>query len=287
MSETAPGAPRPRPPLHRGVYVLPNLFTTGGLFAGFYSIICSMRGDFQMAAVFILVAQVFDILDGRIARLTRTTSRFGIEYDSLADLIAFGVAPGILAYHWALEPWHTWGWLAASLYVTCGALRLARFNVQYDNVEKRHFLGLPIPAAADVVAATVLLYFYLGGEGTTSKHIILLLVIYVLAFLMVSNVKFFSFKETSLYRRQPFGLLVGAIILVKLIIAAPEPMLFAGCVGYAMSGPGRWLVLRLRQARPRRRRPKTPPAEPRTPYTAVEPEPKESGLTGPGDRLIH
>jgi len=278
--------PRRPTPLRRGVYVLPNLFTTGGLFAGFYSIICSMRGDFQTAAAFVLVAQVFDILDGRIARLTRTTSRFGIEYDSLSDLIAFGVAPGILVYQWALEPWHTWGWLAASLYVTCGALRLARFNVQYDNVEKRHFIGLPIPAAADVVASTVLLYYYLGGEGATSKHIILLLVIYALAFLMVSNVKFFSFKETSLYRRQPFGLLVGAIILIKLIIAAPQPMLFAGCFGYAMSGPVRWLVLRLRQARPRRRRGAHDGDEPRR----REPE-GESGapdrLTDPGNQLIH
>jgi len=267
-------------PLHRGVYVLPNLFTTGGLFAGFYSVICSMRDDFQTAAVFILVAQAFDILDGRIARLTRTTSRFGIEYDSLSDLIAFGVAPGILVYHWALGPWHTWGWLAASLYVTCGALRLARFNVQYDNVEKRHFIGLPIPAAADVVASTVLLYYYLGGEGATSKHVILLLIIYALACLMVSNVRFFSFKETSLYRRQPFWLLVGAIILIKLVIAAPQPMLFAGCFGYAISGPVRSVLHQLRRrARPRRRaRRHAPPLA-----TTVE----SSDLTEEGDRLIH
>jgi CDP-diacylglycerol--serine O-phosphatidyltransferase len=263
-----------RTPLRRGVYVLPNLFTTGGLFCGFYSIICSLRADFQMAAAFVLAAQVFDILDGRIARLTRTTSRFGIEYDSLADLIAFGVAPAILVYHWALEPWGTWGWLAATLFVTCGALRLARFNVQYDNVEKRHFLGLPIPAAADVVASTVLLYYYLGGEGTTSKHIILLLIIYALAALMVSNVKYFSFKETELYRRQPFSLLVAAIVLLKLVIAFPQPMLFLGCATYAMLGPMRWVVLRLRQMGPRRRRRtgrrKEPPAtgveEPATPW---------------------
>ena len=270
---------RHQTPLHRGVYVLPNLFTTGGLFAGFYSLICSMRGDFQAAAVFILVAQIFDILDGRIARLTRTTSRFGIEYDSLADLIAFGVAPGILVYQWALEPWHTWGWLAASLYVTCGALRLARFNVQYDNVEKRHFIGLPIPAAADVVASTVLLYYYLGGEGATSKHVILLLIIYALAALMVSEVRFFSFKETKLYRRQPFWLLVGAIVLIKLIIAAPQPMLFMGCAAYALSGPSRWVLLRLRRARPRRRtRRPSPPLS-----TSVEP----TRLTEERERLIH
>ena len=279
MSDSTEKHSRKQPPLHRGVYVLPNLFTTGGLFAGFYSVICSMRGDFQTAAVFILAAQIFDILDGRIARLTRTTSRFGIEYDSLSDLIAFGVAPGILVYQWALEPWHTWGWLAASLYVTCGALRLARFNVQYDNVEKRHFIGLPIPAAADVVASTVLLYYYLGGEGATSKHVILPLIIYALAGLMVSEVRFFSFKETSLYRRQPFWLLVGAIVLIKLIIAAPQPMLFMGCSAYALSGPFRWVMLRLRRARPRRRSRRTTVPAP----TSVDPD----RLTGEGERLIH
>lgn len=282
MSEAQENRSRRETPLHRGVYVLPNLFTTFGLFAGFYSIICSLRDDFQMAAVFILVAQVFDILDGRIARLTRTTSRFGIEYDSLSDLIAFGVAPGILVYHWALEPWHTWGWLAASLYVTCGALRLARFNVQYDNVEKRHFIGLPIPAAADVIASTVLLYYYLGGEGTTSKHILLPLIIYGLAALMVSNVRFFSFKETALSQRQPFWLLVGAIVLLKLLIAAPQPMLFMGFFGYALSGPIRWVVQRIRRARPRRRRRRPgPPLRPSE--TLVE----QPALTEEGDRLIH
>ena len=180
-------AGRPRSSLRKGVYVLPSLITTGGLFAGFYSVIASLRGDFFVAAVAILVANVCDILDGRIARLTHTTSRFGIEYDSLADLVAFGVAPGILVYRWALEPWGSWGWLAASLYVTCGALRLARFNIQYDSAEKRHFSGLPIPAAAEVIASTVLLYCYLGGEGVTHKHALLLLVTYGLAGLMVSN----------------------------------------------------------------------------------------------------
>jgi len=157
-------------PLRRGVYILPSLITTGGLFAGFYSVIASFRGDFFTAAVAVLVANVCDVLDGRVARLTNTTSRFGIEYDSLADLIAFGVAPGILVYRWALEPWGSWGWLAASLYVTCGALRLARFNVQYDVSEKRHFHGLPIPAAAEVIASTVLVYYYFGGEGPTNTE---------------------------------------------------------------------------------------------------------------------
>ena len=158
---------RPRiPPLRNGVYLLPNLFTTGGLVAGFYSIICThnaavatvtnaaSRGLFRWAAGMILAAQVCDMLDGRVARLTRSTTSFGMQYDSLADLIAFGVAPGFLVYTWALAPWGRWGWLAATLYVTAGALRLARFNVQVGTVERRHFLGLPIPAGANMIAAT-------------------------------------------------------------------------------------------------------------------------------------
>jgi len=240
------GGNRVPPPLRKGVYILPNLFTTGGLFAGFYSVIASLHGDFQIAALAILLAQVFDILDGRVARLTRTTSRFGIEYDSLSDLVAFGVAPGILVYCWALEPWHTWGWLAASLYVTCGALRLARFNVQYDNVEKRHFVGLPIPAAADVVASTVLLYYYFGGEGATHKHLIVLLVIYALGGLMVSNIKYFSFKEVNIHKRQPFWLLVAGIFLLKLLIAEPQLFVFTGATLFAASGPARAVLVRAR-----------------------------------------
>src|SRR5206468_4319918 len=164
------------PPLRKGVYLLPNLLTSAGLFAGFYSIICTLNAThggatrwYWLAAVMILVAQLCDALDGRIARLTRSTSSFGIQYDSLADLVAFGVAPGILVYQWALRPWGRWGWLAASLYVTCGALRLARFNVQIASVEKRYFVGLPIPAAAGVIAATVLLWLWLGGEGETGQ----------------------------------------------------------------------------------------------------------------------
>ena len=190
---------------------------------------------------------MFDALDGRVARLTNSTSRFGIEYDSLSDLVAFGVAPGILVYRWALEPWMTWGWLAASLYVTCGALRLARFNVQFDNAEKRHFIGLPIPAAAEVIACTVLLYYKFGGEGKTHTHAILLLVTYALAGLMVSNLKYFSFKETELYRRQPFWILMAVIVLLKLIIAEPQIMLFMGFFAVCVLGTVA-LAVRARQA---------------------------------------
>ncbi len=258
MTEPAAPAPTPVPqlasPLRRGVYVLPNLLTSAALFSGFYSIICCFRGDFLWAAIAILIANVFDALDGRIARLTRATTRFGIEYDSLSDVVAFGVAPGILVYRWALEPWGSWGWLAASLYVTCGALRLARFNVQFDNAEKRHFLGLPTPAAAEVIASTVLLYHRFGGEGETHKHLILLLVTYALAGLMVSNVRYLSFKESDLYRRRPFSFLVAAIVILKMIIAEPQVMLFAGFWLYAASGPLRSLWVRLRRVRSLRRR---------------------------------
>ncbi|HSQ00132.1 MAG TPA: CDP-diacylglycerol--serine O-phosphatidyltransferase [Candidatus Dormibacteraeota bacterium] len=259
-----PGAPfaRPQParlvdvPLRKGVYILPNLITTGGLFCGFYSVIASLRGDLLIAAIAIMAANVFDVLDGRIARLTKTTSRFGIEYDSLCDLVAFGVAPGILIYRWGLEPWGTFGWLAASLYVTAGALRLARFNVLSDAGQKSHFLGLPIPAAAEVIASTVMLYYFFGAEGPTYRHLIVLLMVYALAGLMVSNVRYFSFKEIDLYHRQPFWVLIAGILILKLLIAEPQVCLFAGFFLYAVSGPARslWISARrlLRRAGKRR-----------------------------------
>ena len=237
------------PPFRNGVYILPNLFTTGGLFCGFYAIIATLREDYLIAAIAVLVAQVFDALDGRIARLTHTSSSFGVQYDSLSDLIAFGVAPGVLAYRWALEPWGAWGWLAAALYVTCGALRLARFNVQIEVVDKNNFVGLPIPAAAAVVAVTILLYDFLCGEGATNKHLTLLLLIYALAGLMVSTIPYYSFKGLKLRHRQPFWLLIAGIIIIQLTIAAPQIMLFAIFSLYTLSGPVR-LLFRGRKSEP-------------------------------------
>jgi len=225
------------PPLRKGVYIVPNLFTTAGLFAGFYSVIATLNSSYDLAAAMILLAQLCDMLDGRIARLTHSTSSFGIQYDSLADLIAFGVAPGILVYEWALRPWGRWGWLAATLYVTCGALRLARFNVQVASAEKRYFIGLPIPAAADVVAATVLLYYFLGGEGATNQHLMILLVVFLVAALMVSEIRYYSFKEIRFHHRHPFPVLLGLILLILLVIGAPQIMLFLVISGYALSGP--------------------------------------------------
>jgi CDP-diacylglycerol--serine O-phosphatidyltransferase len=234
-------------PLRKGVYILPNLITTAGLFCGFYSIVASLRGDFLVAAIAIMAANIFDVIDGRVARVTKTTSQFGIQYDSLCDLVAFGVAPGLLVYRWALEPWGTIGWLAAALYVTCGALRLARFNVQTGHVEKRHFIGLPIPAAAEVIASTLMLYYFFGGEGATHRHAIVLVMVYALAAAMVSNIRYFSFKEIDIHRRQPFWVLVAVILMLKLLIAEPQVCLFTAFFLYAVSGPSRSLFLRSRR----------------------------------------
>jgi CDP-diacylglycerol--serine O-phosphatidyltransferase len=265
---------------HRGVYLLPNLLTTGGLFAGVYSILASVRGDYWEAACAILAANVFDILDGRVARFTRTTTRFGIEYDSLADVIAFGVAPGILVYTWALQQWGTVGWLAASTYVACGALRLARFNVQYESSEKRHFLGLPIPAAAEVVASLVLLYYYFGGEGETHKRITLLLTTFALAGLMVSSFRYFSFKESELLRRQPFWSLVAVVLTLALVVAIPQIMLFLTFAIYALSGPGRWVYVAGRRMAARRRGRGDPGATPPEASAPTRPRVVAGGRSG-------
>ncbi|MBI5286098.1 MAG: CDP-diacylglycerol--serine O-phosphatidyltransferase [Deltaproteobacteria bacterium] len=230
----------------RGIYLLPNLLTSASLFGGFYSIMASLDGDFGKAAVAILLSAVLDGLDGRIARLTRTSSKFGVEYDSLADLVAFGVAPGVLIFTWALRPFGRYGWLAAFLYVVCGALRLARFNVQVDTLESKRFNGLPITAAASLVASTVLLFFYLGQEET-AKHVTILVLVYGLAYLMVSNVKYYSFKELNLTQRMPFRLLVGLILVLIVIAAEPQLMLFLLTLGYVLSGPVTVLVGKMRK----------------------------------------
>jgi CDP-diacylglycerol---serine O-phosphatidyltransferase len=239
MSNERPPFDR-RESLRKGVYILPNLFTTGCLFSGFYGIVATMNGDYFLAAWFILVASIFDALDGKVARLTGTTSKFGVEYDSLADLVAFGVAPGLLMYAWALKPFGKLGWLAAFLYVVCGALRLARFNVQVTTVESKRFVGLPIPAAASMVASCVLFLHHIGGPGTVRKVSVLVL-IYVLAALMVSNFRYYSFKDPELLKRQPFGVLVAAIFIIIVIVAQPYIMFFALFVLYTISGPVAYL----------------------------------------------
>ncbi|MFI5329757.1 MAG: CDP-diacylglycerol--serine O-phosphatidyltransferase [Desulfobaccales bacterium] len=220
----------------RGVFLLPNLITTGSLFAGFYAIVATIDGRFYAAAWAIFISLVLDGLDGRIARLTHSTSGFGVQYDSLADLVAFGVAPGLLVYLWALKPFQQFGWVAAFLFVVCGALRLARFNVQTGSSDPRYFNGLPIPAAAMMVATSVAFYYEIG-EWAPEKHKFILVMIYVLSFLMVSNVKYASFKKMDLFRRHPFHTLVGLVLIFVTIAAKPDIMGFIAMAAYVASGP--------------------------------------------------
>lgn len=221
----------------KGVYLLPNLITSASLFGGFYAIIASLDGNYEYAAIAIIISGILDGMDGRVARLTGSSSKFGVEYDSLADLIAFGLAPGVLIFTWALRPFGRYGWLAAFLYVVCGALRLARFNVQVTTIESKRFNGLPIPAAAAMVCTTVLMFFFLGRGEETVRHITVLILIYALAFLMISNVHYYSFKELNLSQRMPFRLLVGLIFLLIVVAANPAVMLFLLTFGYVLSGP--------------------------------------------------
>ncbi len=222
--------------IRKGIHIIPNLFTTGNLFCGFLAIISTFKGRPFYGAVSILIAVVFDQLDGKIARLAGSSSRFGIEYDSLADLISFGVAPALLIYYWALESFGRLGWLAAFLFLACGALRLARFNVQTATADPKYYIGLPIPAAATFIALTVLLYHRLG-ENLTTEHIAILIMMYVLSFLMVSNIRYHSFKELGLIRRKPFRVLVFVVSSVVVIVAEPEIMLFIFCAAYVLLGP--------------------------------------------------
>lgn len=231
----AKGGKGGRKRIKKGVYLLPNLLTSASLFGGFYSIVASLDGKYEIAAVAILISALFDAVDGRVARMTGTTSRFGMEYDSLADLISFGLAPGVLIFTWALRPFGRYGWLAAFLYVVCAALRLARYNVQISTIESKRFNGLPVPAAAVMVVSTVLLFFYL--DLVYAKHVTLLALVYMLALLMVSNVKYYSFKELSLRKRMPFSLLVGLILLLIVVAAEPQMMVFLLVFGYIASGP--------------------------------------------------
>ena len=229
--------------MKKGIYVLPNLFTTANLFCGFYSVIASMKGMYEIAAVTILIAVVLDSLDGRIARITHTTSKFGGEYDSLCDLVTFGVAPAILVYNWSLLSYGKWGWLGAFLFVVCGALRLARFNVQVGVIDSRVFNGLPIPGGAAVVATGVLLFYYLGGEGRFPDPSIMIGVVAVALF-MVSSIKYYSFKDLHYFLRKPFMSFVLIVVILVIVVAEPQIMLFTFALGYSLSGPV-WTLCRL------------------------------------------
>ncbi len=225
----------------RGVYLLPNLFTMGNLFCGFFAIISAIKGDFGLAATAIIVANLFDILDGKVARIMHATSRFGMEFDSLADLVSFGVAPGLLIFLWSLSSFGRLGWLAAFLFVACGALRLARYNVQVETTEKGTFNGLPIPAAASMLATTVLICEHLGATGIES-NVVLLLLCYGLAFLMVSNVKYPAFKESIFSGRAPFIALVMLAVTFIVVAAEPQISLFFIILIYTLSGPVKLLL---------------------------------------------
>jgi CDP-diacylglycerol--serine O-phosphatidyltransferase len=220
----------------RGIYVLPNLFTSASLFSGFYGIVAAMEGRFEPAAVAIIISAVLDGLDGRIARLTHTTTQFGVEYDSLADVIAFGVAPGVLAFQWALRPFGRLGWLAAFMFVICGALRLARFNVQKSNEDVSHFKGLPIPAAACFIASMIL--FVESWEGSPEiRSAAIIAMIYILSFLMVSTLHYSSFKKFDIRNRKPFNMLLSLILIAMVIAYKPKVMLFLLLFVYVISGP--------------------------------------------------
>lgn len=220
----------------RGIYILPNIFTSLNLFCGFYALIASIDGKFLAGAVAILIGVVFDILDGKIARATNTTSRFGIEYDSLADLISFGLAPGVMIYLWALKPLGRIGWLAAFLFMACGALRLARFNSQSGTVSSDYFVGLPITAGGGISAAAVLFCHRFGFSGKIHPILILVL-LYTLSFLMVSTIKYNSFKKPELFKKMNFNVLVAAILVLIFIAAQPSIALFLLGIAYVVSGP--------------------------------------------------
>ncbi|MDX9745853.1 MAG: CDP-diacylglycerol--serine O-phosphatidyltransferase [Syntrophales bacterium] len=237
------GTTSKRQKIRKGVYILPNLFTTANLLCGFYSIILAMEGDFFLAAIPVLIAFVLDGLDGRIARMTNTTTKFGAEYDSLSDLVTFGVAPAVLVYVWGLTPFGKWGWLAASLFVICGALRLARFNIQIGIVDSKTFNGLPIPAAAAVVATTILLYYKLGGTGAY-HNVFILFGVFAIAILMVSNIQYYSFKDLNFFAKKPFMSFLLIVCILYIFIAETEIMIFTFALGYALSGPS-WFLFKL------------------------------------------
>lgn len=227
--------------IKKGIYILPNFFTLMNLFSGFYSVICTIEGHFITAAVAIMIAGVFDLLDGKIARATHTSSHFGAEFDSLADLVSFGMAPAVMLYVWLLQPFGRLGWLAAFLFTACGALRLARFNTNLDHSGDGNFTGLPIPAAAGMLAVTVLFVLDLGMTPEVCRFPILLLT-YMLAFLMVSNIKYYSFKQVDLFKSMNFNVLVAMMLILILIASKPSITLYIIALGYIASGPVRYLL---------------------------------------------
>ncbi|MBF0608138.1 MAG: CDP-diacylglycerol--serine O-phosphatidyltransferase [Candidatus Magnetobacterium sp. LHC-1] len=211
--------------MKKGVYILPNALTLCGMCCGFYAIVASMRGQYVDAGTAIIIANIFDGLDGWVARLTNSASKFGIELDSLSDLVAFGVAPAVVAYDWALKPLGRIGWAVAFLYVCCGALRLARYNVQMVSTEKKYFTGMPIPAAATILVTFIIFHEY-HFERANVNSIMVAVITFVLSIFMISTLRFHGLKELDLKKRKPFPFLVLLIIMITIIIMNPPVTLF-------------------------------------------------------------
>lgn len=219
----------------KGIYILPNLFTLGGLFGGFYAVVMAMNGRFDMAAAGIFCAMVLDSLDGRVARMTNTQSAFGEQMDSLADMVSFGAAPALIAYEWALKGLGRWGWIAAFVYCACAALRLARFNVNTAVVDKRYFQGLPSPAAAALVAGFIWLMTETGIKGYEVSWVMFAFALYA-GLTMVTNVPFYSFKDIQMKKSVPFAVIVMIALGIAVINIHPPTVLFGLFVLYGLSG---------------------------------------------------
>ena len=233
--------------VRRGIYIWPNLFTTANLFSGFFGIVNSINGNFELAATAIFASCIFDILDGKIARLTGGTSRFGVEYDSLSDLVSFGVGPGLLMYLMVLKPYGRLGWLAAFLFMACGALRLARFNVQVETSDKKYFTGMPIPGGAAMIAATVLFmsHWNIAVHGSLIAFVMLVMIV-VLGFSMISTMPYNSFKDIEFIMARPSFVMFGILVLVTIIAVTPAFMLFLLLAFYTVSGPVRWIAWKIK-----------------------------------------
>lgn len=219
----------------KGIYILPNLFTLGGLFGGFYAVVMAMNGRFDMAAAGIFCAMLLDSLDGRVARMTNTQSAFGEQMDSLADMVSFGAAPALIAYEWALKGLGRWGWIAAFVYCACAALRLARFNVNTAVVDKRYFQGLPSPAAAALVAGFIWLMTETGIKGYDVAWVMFAFALYA-GLTMVTNVPFYSFKDIQMKKSVPFAVIVLIALGIAVINIHPPTVLFGLFVLYGLSG---------------------------------------------------
>jgi CDP-diacylglycerol--serine O-phosphatidyltransferase len=242
----------PQPPRrHRGIYLLPNLFTTGAMFSGFYAITSAINGHFEAAAVAMFIAMILDGLDGRVARMTNTQSEFGVQYDSLSDMVSFGVAPGLVMYLWAFGSLGKVGLFAAFVHTAGGALRLARFNTQVETADKRYFQGLPSPAAAAILAGFLWMSLEYGYDVESIKYLVLLLTVCT-GLLMVSNFRYSSFKEIDLKGRVPFIVAIAVMLGFAFIMAQPQTMLFVLFMAYAISGPVVTLVMRRRKRQNRK-----------------------------------